>query len=689
MDLTQSSSLLLFLLVIPITLFVITAVISYKGNRKCESILKPITILLFLVLFTFMFRLGINTEEIYVGNNRLVNLVAFSSAVQLMVANFNVDLVAKAMNNNVYNWLFHLGGFSGSLFVLYNVLTFIYRKASNAIKISLYSMSNRIYIYGDDLRLNSFLNSLNNNLAYRRTFFGMFKSKITKIVVLKDSNINKEICNKTINHLYIAEKDINIETFKITDIIKVKSKKNYKFISLVTNDKTNIIFLNKIYEYLDVKNDTYTDNMPSTKSFDAYIPFQELDNFDLITLNQKFKQIVHFYSYETIVSYDLVLNNPIINKSKTKKHFVFVGFGATNRQIYKNYLSVNVIDDHVKYTIITNDKINVWNRFLRNLYYDNSNLSKEGYFTPPKVNCIYKDTKSIECNVNNIEFSDKLEEELDGNREVYFFVAIGSDIKNIMATQILFRNIKFKHKLSTYHIFTRVKDRNLDITKYLSDSKGTLSIFGSNESIYTYTSIVNEEHSYLAMKIHEALYDTLWSNMSYYEKHSSLFAVSSIRNKLRSLGFDLAKSGESVTKEDYYKKYEPETEKLEWVCIKDITKVDRYYLESVRHTLARYEHSRWNLYMILEGFVPMSLDELKQNLNDLSDDKNPGKNLETKRHICITTYNQLRKYTEIIDDFNKKNNRMKKIDYILPDFKVMDELPKILENTDYKIVNYL
>ena len=106
-----------------------------------------------------------------------------------------------------------------------------------------------------------------------------------------------------------------------------------------------------------------------------------------------------------------------------------------------------------------------------------------------------------------------------------------------------------------------------------------------------------------------------------------------------------------------------------------------------RNLIARYEHERWNSFMIMNGFTMMKISEFNKNL--ISQKKKPSRDILKKKHICITTFEDLLNLAKIIEAYNKKNNTSMNIDYILYDYQLMDNLPSILKGSEYCIIRYL
>ena len=175
------------------------------------------------------------------------------------------------------------------------------------------------------------------------------------------------------------------------------------------------------------------------------------------------------------------------------------------------------------------------------------------------------DLKNVD--VHTVDFYKNLDKNIKQNENLIFIVNIGDDLLNIGTAQIIKRYIEdIKHEEES-QIHIRIKDELLKISDLISSNKIRIDSFGGLIKVYDYKHILSRDFIILAQLVHnfmsknniseineidekQILID--WGKLSQYNRYSSLSAVLSIRNKLRSLDFDLATTTEEIYDEQYY-----------------------------------------------------------------------------------------------------------------------------------------
>jgi hypothetical protein len=157
----------------------------------------------------------------------------------------------------------------------------------------------------------------------------------------------------------------------------------------------------------------------------------------------------------------------------------------------------------------------------------------------------------------------------------------------------------------------------------------------------------------------------------------------SLKYKLSMLNLSITHTKSTLLDIDYYSIYDPHNQRTNWVKVVSIDHMSRYLNDDLRSQLARYEHERWNNFMIMEGFIPMTIDQFKTHMIEKS--SLISRDLVHKRHICLTTFEGLIMIAQEINHFNQENNKNHDIDYIIYDYEMMDHLPEILKNSNYHI----
>ena len=110
-------------------------------------------------------------------------------------------------------------------------------------------------------------------------------------------------------------------------------------------------------------------------------------------------------------------------------------------------------------------------------------------------------------------------------------------------------------------------------------------------------------------------------------------------------------------------------------------KVIEYPLEvkkSRRNTMAILEHERWNSFMITEGFIPATKEQI------LSPNGLKGKDYVLRRHGNITTLEGLFEFRRILDQ--RFGGGEKKYDVFKYDYQILDVAHWLLRENHYSIV---
>jgi hypothetical protein len=624
-------------------------------------------------------------------------LVAFTSTLTTFAFNFQIQNVPIASNDLLYVTLFYIGSFGSSFALSYAIIAWIISTNYNKIKLSLFRKSACLYLLGDSNYVLNFVKDLQFQDKFKKTTFSMFrKSKIKVIIVIPPLQKNQySIISKSINYAFVYA-DINENLF--SSLVLKDTGQSTQIISLYENDDLNmkvLIGIAKMIEDLEVfysKQIVKHTNASQKKlsryklKIDAYLPDNSYGHLDIFQIHQKLKNSIHFYCYNDIVSYNLVFNYPPY--TKIKNQYVFIGFGHTNQSILKSLLINNVnVNVDCQYMVITNDIDKTKDEFFSRISFKDKS---ESYLELPYSYSIIKSIHFVDTDVFGHQLSHQLNQFLDGNSKVHIMIAIGDDISNIHATHVIIKNLKSFDHFYSASTFTRVKDNHLNSLKLIDQPTVKCHTFGSIDEVYNYKNIVGAEYADFAVKVHNSLYpDQLinWHDLTLYDKKSSLFAVLSIKNKLRSIGFDLVVSHENSAVEDYYNLYDPSGLRDLWKKVDSISEFERYLNNNDRNMIASREHERWNMFMIIEGFVPMEkskfIDRLKQNI------EKPTRDLVRNQHICITSYKGLFELAQILSQYNQDNQTNYNIDYIYYDFKMMDSIDKIIENSQYKIVKMI
>ena len=246
-------------------------------------------------------------------------------------------------------------------------------------------------------------------------------------------------------------------------------------------------------------------------------------------------------------------------------------------------------------------------------------------------------------------------------------------------------------------VFVRLRSQALASEIKGIGSRGmTVNVFGTDSSIYNYSSATSEGIEALAMARHvaysaenagegadinevkkKAVSDWLfdWAPI---QRNSNLYATLSIRSRLNMLGYDMVKGeGEDASESfvaDYFAgnspRYMPDGVRIDY---SDLS----YRKENTARTnIAIAEHMRWNVYYMQNGFVPASLGEYSSYTK--------AELYRRRKHANITTFRGLYDYENVI--MEKRGIERRDADVIKYDYQLMDYAVSTLRAGGYRIV---
>jgi hypothetical protein len=597
-------------LIVAIVLF-LRAILSVSKEKKgWEVYLKPLTFVLFTIVLFFTYRIGLVEEGSYT-NPHSINFVAFTAAIKVYTGEYRGDLVEVATNNSLYVSLLYTASITGFLFVFYTLFGVIIRLMTNNMRLKYYRNCKNIYIFGEDDKINTFLESLRTEKEFRFPRLKFFFPFYTKVIIVmpKDKEGDFVLVPSSIRPAFIYS---DVTQSILQNIININNHHHQRIVSLYEDDESNaklIGSLSKIIEthYLhfseqkdhrnldiyqekwmnynrlkyekehhkelskqDVK--TYRKLHHEIRSFNrkhfninGHIHYMDLDGLNLLEMRMNLKNRVDFYSQNGIVAYNYVFDHPVMmykNQGKQNIHYILVGFGLTNRNILRHLIVNNIVDGiNRTYTCISNDKRNTLEHF-------NQKINILDFEQNPKHE--YLPEIDYEEIIGNISFKPKLDVtkkdfilyldkiKLKDYDQINFIVALGRDILNIDVAHKLLEYTKHRSLISKTQIDLRITDNELDITALFGNEGNTVNSFGKYCDVYAYDNIISKEYLLLAKGVHEGMsrWTSPFTTTTHMNRMSSLAAALSIRNKLLTMGFDLTLDvNQKISSTDYYHKY--------------------------------------------------------------------------------------------------------------------------------------
>jgi hypothetical protein len=376
------------------------------------------------------------------------------------------------------------------------------------------------------------------------------------------------------------------------------------------------------------------------------------------------------------------------------------------------------------------------------LFGDDEIIKEEEYYKSPveKYNIVFKNgntlTRDFYTKTDNC-----LMEEVKNNDFTVIYIALGED-KISIETACEIRQCLYEHGITQEKVklFVKVCEESVFNKDSVINNENNIPIkiecYGLNTSVFRKDYIVNESLDEFAKAVTNKNHETLWEILTETQRDINRQAAMAIKVKLNLIGFDFAdkeKTDGIITDEIYYKTYVGEgNEKISKIIklSKEVanhnnmieaifrninneknklakqkledeikkTKADLkniknersdYILDYVktengqedgtisdtpRNNMARLEHLRWNTFHLVHGWT-------KKQKNIISSDNSSRKDELTKKHACITTFEELITLRELqAEKIREKDpnitieKALAKADTIWYDYNLMDEL---------------
>ncbi len=359
----------------------------------------------------------------------------------------------------------------------------------------------------------------------------------------------------------------------------------------------------------------------------------------------------------------LIFNHPLYNTNGNGNNIsvAIVGCGRTGMRMLKTVFWAGQIDG---YTL----KIRVYDK-------DADKIHEQFKSQCPGL----KDNKTIEfvkTDVDALEFKEKLLKKNNSLDATYIVVAMGDDQLNLTVADELYRiyrrSREFKKELMP-KIFARVRSEVksnafFENTEFLEERN--IHLFGTAESVFSDKTLFNSELENLAFAVNLAYGDLLGTNKgdadydnaykdfitSEYDRRSSMAVALHIPAKLCQCK-DIPRTDGNNLNEKNIKIFAKALKKDSDLCKR----------------LAINEHTRWNAFMLSEGYQPVSIEEMFK-FGDIT-----GSNRDdlSKLHPCITDWKTL---DRVQNKFNARYNKDKKFKFY--DENIVKSIPEIWQKAE-------
>jgi hypothetical protein len=395
---------------------------------------------------------------------------------------------------------------------------------------------------------------------------------------------------------------------------------------------------------------------------------------------------------------------------------IFIGFGLANFQMLKGSVMTGqlqgcdynavIFDENIQRSDDADTDPAIYQSMFINqapgLFGHYQEMDGFDYFESPKekYNIEFKRGNTLKR-----EFYKSVLEEIRGNDFTSVYIALGNDKVSVETACELRQTLcESGILLSTIRIYVKFREKTAIIDDAVINNVRNIPLkikfFGAENEVLTKEEIISEEINCLAQAISNKEHETPWGYLSEFERDSNRRKVLEIKTMLGFLGFGIEKEAcDPGIEEQYEKKYglndtvreiidNAKTDKSIRLQYIEINKDDGSISDTARNNLAQREHLRWNTFHLVNGWTkkPKRLTGGKNGSDDLLDyfelslnsSKLGRKNLLTKQHACITTFEGLRELRcwqkREAEKAGKCNYNEGDFDTVYHDFTLLDGL---------------
>ncbi len=652
------------------------------------------------------------------GNNVLSSFLnAIAASVELIVLKFDYSLVASLMSYNAFYAVtialcFLLATVNAVLFTLTLVGQHLYNRFKY-LKCSRFSSRVHVIVGAGE--------------SSRAVISSIDKKENVMLIVdgdedVKDFAFINKICYVKMQNGSLSE-----------TLIKIFNAFDDKTVNVVINsgdDAKNVVYteqLSKIIEVMDLSKYSIDDS----RGLNGYVFGEPENQSAFVYFQEKSCGCIHYVNKHRLVAMDLVSRYPITEfmteaeidytqatvNPKLDVNVALLGFGKTNQQTFLTSVAVNQL-------ITKNAKGEIVNKPINYLIYDkkdarNAKILNHSYFRFEKELEVGDGKKYLpiprkpaeeafyELDINAFSFYESLRSNLahkEGRTSYnYVIIAFGSDMENVDLANKLIAKLKEWKLDKVTKVFVKV--RNCELSKNVIEEEFGLqngfTPFGNeNEVVYTFSQIMGEKTTQIAKNKHlgyavaqmtqyaeeeqtKVFALGQWFKLGEVQRQSNVYASLSMRSKLHLLGYDAV--DESDEREDASEQFLKEYQAGDAIVYnndgavvkgrREVLYTNAFKEGTLRRNYAFLEHERWNAYMISEGFLPQTIDEIKAgNVKDMT----------TRRHGNITTFKGLEHFRKLMAVVSGKDEE--EVDVIRYDYQIMDDAKWILSLNGQKIV---
>lgn len=625
-------------------------------------------------------------------------LKAAGNTSQIFRGIFRTSDIMARINANIFFfvsvYLIHVIGFAYTYLLIAAVF---FKNFMLQMRFGRYRKGKHYLILGDDETVDYLLHSFEEE--HKKDLIGGLLNPPRVVMVYprhytKTHEIDADYSYKPALAFY------NVDSQPISKIIDVKSTAEIVLISLYQKDEIVL----KLVEELTL----LTEKNPNIK-LNAHILYSQVEKVRLYETFTNRSKHIQFFSYHSLVARQLMMDYPLtrlvpksfINNDKVtfeakKIHYHLIGFGDTNQEIYKHLFITNQFPPivtsgwfgslgasgvkPVTYNILAPDGQEYMRKFAFETAKDSMFKKKENTYLPSPD--IASDSQFITTKLTGTELISRLSElKVRNNDFNCFIVALESDVESLNATLKVREFLTQQRLMKKSKIFVRILNERYKASSALFKDANIIP-FGFGNDIYSVHQIMNPDVLQLAKNIHSTEGNpTAWEALDVQERDSLLYEAISIRFKLNLMGLELGKAKKGLSKTEFYRRLDPMMDKSTTEAqLRAKNDADlKVYKDGrkKRALLAQQEQLRWSAYSLIQGWMPMTIEEIKET----KEIKDPI----DKEDARLTTYEGLFQLHTLLNE--QCGYDFQEADQIYTLFHTMDYLYEILKDTPFVVLD--
>ncbi len=460
------------------------------------------------------------------------------------------------------------------------------------------------------------------------------------------------------------------------------------------------------------------------------------DSLGCVTYVNKYQEIatdcIDKYPFAQFMTEQQIDYQTSLVKPDVDINAFFVGFGKTNQQIFVTSVANNQFVTQGPSGVEVK-KVN-YHVFDRTPAQNNKNLNHN--YNRYKVECANVNADDYlplpdhpaeehfyNLDVNDTSFYETIRQIVTQNPNSvnFLYVAFGGDLENVDMAQKLLAKLR-EWNVENFSLFVRLSQDHQG--QKLLDQDNCYAIGEDKTVVYNIENIVGDGIFKMAqmrnavydleynltgttslqlteekiLQIKEQAYKNWYIKKSQMERDSSLYCCLSLRAKLLMMGLDYcavdANDKPALSREEYLNVYaKGDMPNFDYynatVDGKPIVRYSLNFAPSRRRNLAIHEHLRWNAFMLANGFVPATKQQILQEKRADGRFTN-GRNYSVRRHGNLTTFDGLLEFRKLVAQRDNNGGDLAKLeeltDVIKYDYQLLDDAHWLLTKAGYKIV---